>query len=126
MSAEMMRKVVMLHDREHSNFDAVRRNGGLGEYLSVRSFTDLIDEENPHNAGLEEAAFREADYLLIQGRLLEPATQTALMTLNTVLLSSVCQTKVGIFTDDYQVHMLSFSETVGLLEEATGVGGVRV
>ncbi|MCA9309118.1 hypothetical protein KC973_01960 [Candidatus Saccharibacteria bacterium] len=113
----------MLHDRDHSDFDAVRRNGNLGTHLRVSSFTDLLDEENPHNEGLRDAVFSEADFLLIQKRLLKPKTHAALIALNTSMISSVCQTEVGVFTDDYQVKMLSVTEIHDLLDETKDFEG---
>lgn len=119
----IMTRVFMLHDRDHSDFDAVRRIGNLGTNLRVRSFTDLIDEVNPHNAGLTDAAFFEADLLLIQQRLLNPVTHDVLTALNSSMLSSICQTEVGVFDDEYRLMMLSFGVTIGILEEAHGVPG---
>ena len=121
MSTTGTTRVVMLHDREHSDFDAVRRSGDLGTNLRLRSFTDLIEENNPYNAGLADAAFFEADLLLIQKRLLNPVTRDVFTALNSAMFSSVCQTEVGVFGDDYRLMMLSFGATIGILEDAHGV-----
>ncbi|MBP9738631.1 hypothetical protein KBD20_03000 [Candidatus Saccharibacteria bacterium] len=123
---EPITKVVMLHDRGHSDFDAVRRSGKLGTNLRLRSFTDLVEEENPHNSDLGDAAFFEADLLLIQKWLLNPVTRDVLTAVNSVLFSSICQTEVGVFDDDYTLRMLPFGETVEILEDAYGIGRGRL
>ncbi len=60
---------VYIHTLEHGDFAPVFRNAGLEAPLKITSFTDTHPENNPHNAGLEDA-MQTCDVLVLERSLL--------------------------------------------------------
>lgn len=107
-------RIVMLHDVEHGNFEAARQSAGIDLPASVVSFTDLIAEDNPYNELLQTTVFHIADVLLVQDSLTQPLTDAARLAIQTMMVSSACQTRLGIFDEKYNVTMLSDEEKIEL------------
>jgi len=112
--SEVARKIVMLHDVDHGDFDTLRRQGGLGSNLQVRSYTDLIDRVNPYNELLSYFA-ADADMLLVQDRLISPLTSAAHFTIGMAINEPDVQTEIGIFDQTYQVEFLRPKDTLSLV-----------
>jgi hypothetical protein len=107
-------RVVGLHDIAHGNWVNEVRELGFGSPCEVRSFTDLVDRDNPHNDGLAQAAFW-SNVLAIQEDLLYPVpTAAARLAINSSLISSVGPAQLYAFDRNYQFRALPFEENFAL------------
>ncbi len=112
-----MRHMVIVHDSQHGDAPKIVKAfaSEATEGISVRSYTDLVDQDNPHNASLRDEA-RYADIIAIQESLLygrgRPTATVRNALMASILTPANPSTKVGVFGDSYDVRMLDFDEFI--------------
>lgn len=112
-------EILMLHDVDHGDFPRLMPHiPDLPVNWCMHSFTDTQDKPSSHNDDLSHIAFRRADYILLQSRLLSPLTAAAGLAISSSVLSSTKRAKFFEFSDDYEVSYMDIDKAFEVMDQA--------
>ena len=111
-------RVVMLHDRDHSDIQSLVVNTDITIPYSVWSFTDLLEGPSPLNGNLHNAS-SAADVLFVQEDLINPLTADAYLALCSINLiaPSGYKTRTYGFAGDYTLFYRRPSQIRELIQQ---------